>query len=177
AIEVLARGGSFLDAFAALPRFTQEICVEAYQSHLWNAIARELAHALGETTSQRTFEADDLFGPLIFPRAAALTPAFRALPIPMPSPRAQMPECLSEIATGVLEDDGITFAELRIPGLPRPYFGGGDRPFVIEARDFSLSPPVRDEFAGSSPANLAITVAFDLPRGAYATVVLRALGQ
>ncbi|MFM7260613.1 MAG: tRNA pseudouridine(13) synthase TruD, partial [bacterium] len=29
AIEVLARGGSFLDAFAALPRFTQEICVEA----------------------------------------------------------------------------------------------------------------------------------------------------
>jgi len=177
AIEVLARGGSFLDAFAALPRFTQEICVEAYQSHLWNGIARELAHALGEATSQRTFEADDLFGPLIFPRAAALTPAFRALPIPMPSPRAQMPECLTEIAAGVLEDDGITFAELRIPGLQRPWFGGGDRPFAIEARDFSLSSPVRDEYAGNSPANLAITVTFDLPRGAYATVVLRALGQ
>ena len=88
-----------------------------------------------------------------------------------------MPECLSEIASGVLGDEGVTFAELRIPGLARPYFGGGDRPFVIEARGFSLSSPVRDEFAGNSPANLATTVTFDLPRGAYATVVLRALGQ
>jgi len=177
AIEVLARGGSFMDAFTALPRFTQEICVEAYQSHLWNAIVRELADALADTTVQRAFEADDLFGPLIFPRAAALTPAFRALPIPMPSPRAEMPECLAEIASGVLADEEITLGELRIPGLQRPYFGGGDRPFVIEARNFELSAPARDEFAGHSPANIALTVRFDLPRGSYATVVLRALGQ
>ncbi len=190
AIEVLARGGSFKDAFTALPRFTQEICVEAYQSHLWNAIVRELAHALAETTSQRAFEADDLFGTLVFPRAAALTPAFRALPIPMPSPRARMPECLSEIVAGVLADEGteegskegpggapLALGDLRIPGVERPYFGGGDRPFVIEARNFELTAPERDSFAGNSTANLAITTSFDLPRGSYATVVLRALGQ
>ena len=29
----------------------------------------------------------------------------------------------------------------------------------------------------NSPANLACTVRFELPRGSYATVLLRALGQ
>lgn len=177
AIETLARGGSFKDAFAALPKFTQEICVEAYQSHLWNGIARELADALAETVAQRAFEADDAFGPLVFPRVSALTPAFRELAIPMPSPRAQMPECLSEIVDGILADEGVTLGELRIPGLARPWFGGGDRAFIADAREFGLSEPGRDEFAGNSPNNLARTVAFDLPRGSYATVLLRALGQ
>lgn len=177
AIEVLARGGSFLDAFAALPKFTQEICVEAYQSHLWNAITRELAHAISEATAQRAFEAEDLFGPMIFPRAAAITPAFLAFPIPMPSPRAVYHECLSEIVAGVLADEGVALESLRIPGLARPYFGGGDRPFVATARAFRIEPPVPDEFAGGGSANLACTVSFELPRGAYATVLLRALGQ
>lgn len=177
AIETLARGGSFQDAFTALPKFTQEICVEAYQSHLWNAIARELADALAEQTAQSAFEADDNFGPLIFPRSAALTPAFRELPIPVPSPRAIMPECLSEIVAGILADEGVTLETLRIPGLQRPWFGGGDRNFVARARGWAISDPYLDEFAGNSPYNIAVSVRFELPRGSYATVLLRALGQ
>jgi tRNA pseudouridine13 synthase len=177
AIETLARGGNFMDAFAALPKFTQEICIEAYQSHIWNAIARELAHAVSEATAQRAFEADDLFGTMVFPRAAAITPAILAFPIPMPSPRAQYHECLTEIVAGVLEDEGVTLETLRIPGFSRPYFGGGDRAFIATARSFSIGEPVRDEFAGGGPANLACTLSFELPRGSYATVLLRALGQ
>jgi tRNA pseudouridine13 synthase len=177
AIETLARGGNFMDAFAALPKFTQEICIEAYQSHIWNAIARELAHAVSEATAQRAFEAHDLFGTMVFPRAAAITPVFRAFPIPMPSPRAQYHECLAEIVAGVLEDEGVTLETLRIPGFSRPFFGGGDRAFIATARAVSIGEPVRDEFAGNSPANLACTLSFELPRGSYATVLLRALGQ
>ena len=177
AIETLARGGNFMDAFAALPKFTQEICIEAYQSHIWNTIARELAHAVSEATAQRAFEADDLFGMMVFPRAAAITPAFLAFPIPMPSPRAQYHECLSEIVAGALEEEGVTLETLRIPGFARPSFGGGDRAFIATARSMSIGEPVRDEFAGGGPANLACTISFELPRGSYATVLLRALGQ
>jgi tRNA pseudouridine13 synthase len=177
AIETLARGGNFMDAFAALPKFTQEICIEAYQSHIWNTIARELAHAVSEATAQRAFEADDLFGTMVFPRAAAITPAFLAFPIAMPSPRAQYHECLSEIVAGALEEEGVTLETLRIPGFARPYFGGGDRAFIATARSVSIGEPVRDEFAGGGPANLACTISFELPRGSYATVLLRALGQ
>ena len=98
-------------------------------------------------------------------------------PSAMPSPRAQYHECLSEIVEGVLADEGVSLESLRIPGLPRPFFGGGDRPFVAVAREASIGEPVRDEFAGGGPANLACTVSFELPRGSYATVLLRALGQ
>jgi tRNA(Glu) U13 pseudouridine synthase TruD len=41
----------------------------------------------------------------------------------------------------------------------------------------SIAPPEPDEFAGGGPAQLACRVSFELPRGAYATVLLRALGQ
>jgi len=177
AVETLALGGSFRDAFAALPRFTQDICVEAYQSHLWNSIVRELAHAIGETTAQRAYEVEDPFGVLVFPRAAALTPAFRALSVPTPSPKSVFPECLAEIVAGVLGDEGVSLEELRIPGLSRPWFGGGERRFVATAEEWSLSEPRHDEFAGASPNSIACTVRFSLPRGSYATVLLRALGQ
>jgi len=177
AIETLARGGDFKDAFSALPKFTQEICVEAFQSHLWNAIVRELSDAVADSTVQSAFTADDIYGALVFPRATAFTPAFLELGIPLPSPRAIMPECLAEIVAGVLADEGVELGKLRIPGLQRPWFGGGDRPFVARARNFTLSAPMHDEFAGNSPLNLACRASFELPRGAYATVLLRALGQ
>ncbi len=176
-IEVLARGGSFKDAFAALPKFTQEICIEAYQSHLWNSIARELAGALAESTAQRCFEAPDDYGALVFPRAAALTPAFRAMEIPMPSPRAQMPECLSVIAAGVFADAGVTLETMRIPGLSKPFFGGGARPFIAHAHAYAMSEPTHDTFSCGGPNCLSCVVSFELPRGSYATVLLRALGQ
>ena len=93
------------------------------------------------------------------------------------APRAQYHECLSEIVAGALEDEGVTLETLRIPGFARPYFGGGDRAFIATARSVSIGEPVRDEFAGGGPANLACTISFELPRGSYATVLLRALGQ
>jgi tRNA(Glu) U13 pseudouridine synthase TruD len=87
------------------------------------------------------------------------------------------PECLSEIVTGILGDEGITLDKLRIPDMPRPYFGGGERAYIAKAQNCRISPPESDSFAGFSPANLACTLSFELPRGAYATVLLRALGQ
>ena len=52
------------------------------------------------------------------------------------------------------------------------------RPVFCRADAFSGSEPVRDEFAApKSPKRWAARVYFELPRGAYATVLLRALGQ
>ena len=45
AIETLAAGGSFKHAFASLPNLVQTLCIEAYQSHLWNEAARFLARS------------------------------------------------------------------------------------------------------------------------------------
>ena len=70
AVEVLALGGDFREAFAALPYFIQQINVEAYQSYLWNAITSEL---LGRVCpAGALWEAEDPLGLMRFARIRSL---------------------------------------------------------------------------------------------------------
>jgi tRNA(Glu) U13 pseudouridine synthase TruD len=61
-----------------------------------------------------------------------------------------------------------------VPGLRRPDFGEAPRGLFAEAAGFALDPPTADELFAD---RLRRSVRFELPRGAYATVLLRALGQ
>jgi tRNA pseudouridine13 synthase len=177
AIDALAAGADFRDAFLKLPRFTQEIVLDAYQSFLWNAIARRLARAVADETAQGAYEAPDDFGALVSPRASALTPATRALAIPMPGAGVSFDERVAPHAAAAFADEALDPASLDRTDLGGLRFGSAPRAFVAVARDLTISPPEQDEFAGGGRANLAATLAFDLPRGSYATVLLRALGQ
>lgn len=171
AIETLAGGGSMRDAFSALPPFTQQMCVEAYQSLLWNSTARRLSAMI----TPRCVRAGDDFGEMLFPPAGALDESWRALRIPMLAPGVAMHQPWGHAAEGVLGEEGITTDDLAIPGLRRPAFGASQRPFLAAATDFAVGVPEPDEL--SPGTNLwKRTLSFDLPRGAYATVVLRALG-
>lgn len=172
AVEALAAGKQPRDAFAALPHFMQTMCVEAYQSWLWNAVAARLARQ----SSPRCYEADDEFGAMLFPPAAALDGAWRSLRVPMPGEGITLHEPWGAALETVLKDEGLSLGDLRIPGLRRPAFGTAERPLCVRASGFSIFEPVADELS----ANAALwkrTVRFSLPRGAYATVVLRGLGQ
>jgi tRNA pseudouridine13 synthase len=171
AVETLAAGGSFKDAFAALPNLTQVLAVEAYQSWLWNATARRLAESLaGE--SLRT---DDDFGEMVFPAAAAMPPPWTALRVPMLASTTRMEGPWADAAASVLAQEGLSLSDLRVPGLRRPAFGDAPRSLVVIAGSFDVSPCEPDDLGRTG--RLKRTLRFDLPRGAYATVVLRALGQ
>lgn len=207
AIETLASGGEFRDAFAALPYFTQQMCVEAFQSWIWNETVRRLIECLevsvhhtnadprtrGETESASSpgvatatvaersargkslLHADDLFGKLVFAGPGVMPEAWRSLTIPMPARGVELAEPWGAHAVAALSTEGLAMDDLHIPGLRRPFFGKADRPLVVRASRFEMSEPERDE--SSLGKRLKRTVRFELPRGAYATVVLRALGQ
>lgn len=84
AVEVLALGGDFREAFAALPYFIQQINVEAYQSYLWNAIASEL---LGRVCpAGALWEAEDPLGLMRFAAATAIPAALARLDMPLLGP-------------------------------------------------------------------------------------------
>lgn len=176
-IEALAQNKPPRDAFAALPHFTQQICIEAYQSHIWNAAARTLAAQLASASGHpdALIRADDPYGLMLFPHAAAVSPDAEATLMPMPAPSTQPREPWGEALTHALTVEGLTFEDLRIPGLRRPAFGEAERPLFVQPAGFTLSPPEQDELA--RPGRLKVTTEFELPRGAYATVLLRALGQ
>lgn len=172
AIETLASGGPPRDAFASLPHGEQVLCVEAYQSHLWNEVARIMAAALD---APRSIRAADPFGEMIFPPADVLPGAWVDLEIPSLGPEAALVDPWRGAAERVLEAEGVSLPDLRIPGLRRPAFGAAPRALVARATDVALDEARPDEITGRGRLKRELT--FDLPRGSYATVLLRALGQ
>jgi len=166
----------FRDAFAALPYFLQAMCVEAYQSLLWNRVARRLAERIG---GEEVLRARDDFGEMAFPPAHRVEPAWRGQAVPVLGKNTALAEPWGEAARSVLEEEGLAPGDLRIPGLRRPFFGEAPRPMFVVASGFEMAGAAEDERAAGprGAARLQRRLRFDLPRGAYATVVLRALGQ
>ncbi|MCY3024156.1 MAG: tRNA pseudouridine(13) synthase TruD [Planctomycetota bacterium] len=176
AIERLSfSGGDFRAAFCALPYLLQQMSVYAYQSFLWNAIARRLV-ALRCAPLGKVIAADDPFGEMLFPAAEAIPAELADVQVPLLSRKTELREPWKAAAEDVLKAEGIETAALQIPGVRRPFFGEEPRALFFAAADFQTTPPQPDETA-KEKARLKRTVAFSLPRGSYATVVLRALGQ
>lgn len=179
-IEVLAGGGDFREAFAAIPYFTQQMCVEAYQSHLWNATALRLARRIVRMDQEREgllLKSTGQFGEMHFPAAETVKAAWREIDLPLLAWQTELAEPWDESAADVLHEEGIALGDLRIPGLRRPFFGEASRALFARATGFRLSAPEPDELVPAARGRVKRTLSFDLPRGAYATVVLRALGQ
>lgn len=174
-VERLAAGGSLLEGFAALPHFDQVMAIESYQSYLWNATARRLAEEIAAESGGVVVRAEGDFGAMVFPSAASLGDRWRTLQVPMLAAGSELKGEWAGAARAALEEEGIRVEQLRVEGLRRPAFGEAWRPLAVAAERFELGGPEADEFGGAQ--RRARTARFELPRGAYATVVLRALGQ
>lgn len=197
AIEHLVRQpGDFRGAFTQLPQFQQQICVEAFQSLLWNQTARDIIETLAErhaasvsgqlptpdrprikpvTPASLVIRTPDEHGDLVFPTPPLIDDDWRELELPLLGPSSALHAPWKEAAQRVLATHNISISDLRIPGLSRPFFGEAPRRLFTQAEDLSISPPQPDEL--SSPKRTKVTVRFALTRGSYATVLLRALGQ
>ena len=157
AVEVLANGGDARAAFATLPHFTQQMCVESYQSWLWNLVAAEIVGA----------EATRAWVPR---QPHVIDPLMGGLMVRMPGPDSVYEGRAADCVRRVLEAEGISLAELRVPGLRRPAFGSPERPLVTGAMRLDVRGPERD-----GEGKHRLTMAFALARGAYATVLLGAI--
>lgn len=146
-VEVLARGGGFREAFEALPHLTKQMCVESYQSHLWNRIVERVVAVSG---------ARELEG----------------ASIDLPGPDAKYSEGVATIAREVMESEGLSLEKLRIPGVRRPSFGSPARPVTVRVESIEVSPPEPD---GAN--RWSVRLGFELPRGSYATVLIRSLAE
>ena len=164
--------GDFRAGFLALPLLLRQMAIEAYQSFLWNETVRRFVRDLCPPPFS-TAPSD--WGDLVFPETSRVGEEMRSLAVPLPSPQTKLADPWGAAAEGMLADEGIALEELRIPGIRSPYFGEIPRRLYAEASGFSLGPPEPDGTA--APARrLLRRLRFTLPRGAYATVLLAALG-
>lgn len=176
AVEYLSRfPGDLLGAFSRLPYLFQQLCVDAYQSLLWNRVAADLVRQqCGPEELQMVVV--DKHCKLVFPDASAVSSELADLDLPVLGHRSSLHAPWDTAAQDVLAAEGISTDQLVIPGLRRPAFREVLRPLFVAARSFHMGNPQPDELIEGA-RRFKRTVSFALRRGAYATVVLRALGQ
>jgi tRNA pseudouridine13 synthase len=93
------------------------------------------------------------------------------LPVPGHDTECADPR-VGRILAEVLEEEGIGLADLRVRQMHGIHVGGVERPAIVVPVDFSVSAPEPDD---QYPGRLKTVLRFFLPRGSYATLLIKRL--
>ena len=96
---------------------------------------------------------------------------WESLTLPLPSARLKLEPGAAwlPVVEGVLRDEGLTLATLRIKGMQKPFFAKGDRPGCVRPANLAYESGLDDLNAGK----WKLTLKFDMPRGSYATMLVK----
>jgi tRNA pseudouridine13 synthase len=162
------------DFRGALQRLRPELrglYLSAYQSHLWN---RMLA-----TWLEERLPAEQLTGvplklgvvPMQLRLSAAEREQYAALHLPLPSAKAALSadETGRALLARVLADEGLSAEQFKLKGMREMFFSRGERAALcLPAHVNGKAEP--DDL---HPGRLKMTLKFDLPRGSYATLIVK----
>jgi tRNA pseudouridine13 synthase len=170
---LIQRPTDFRGACALLRPELQGLYLSAWQSHLWN---RMLVRWLSERIpSDRLTSIRLRTGEVVMPRSipADSRPVWDSLLLPLPSARLKLdPEAAwAGVVQAVMAEEGIPLEQMRIKGLRKPFFSKGDRLAKITIGNLSWS--VADDELNSGQRKLELR--FELPRGCYATMLVKRL--
>jgi tRNA pseudouridine13 synthase len=161
----------FKGAVARLRPELQGLYLSAYQSYLWNKmLATWLTNTLGPANLTGVeLKLGRVPAPLRVPDEQRAT--WEALALPLPSARVK-PEPGAPwlpIVEGVLKAEGLTLPELKVKGMQKPFFSKGDRPACVRPENLSHASEPDELNQGRSK----LVLRFDLPRGSYATMLVK----
>jgi len=153
----------------------QGLYLSAYQSHLWN---RMLAQWIRQhCRPEQVFVVQLRLGE--FPMVRGLDEAQQAqlasLYLPLPSARLKIEESdpRATIIDAVLAEEGFKLGDLKLRGLRKPFFSKGERAALCLPKDLAFSASADEHNAKRQK----VVLAFELPRGSYATLVVKRIMQ
>lgn len=162
----------FRRAFALLPVDLRSLYLAAYQSDLWNRclsawLKQQIpAEMLGDV------QLDAVRLPIPHELPADLPADFFTQTLPLPSARLHLEDTpLAALYDDVLSAEGIALRELRVKYPRDSFFSKGDRQAMLRLKP-ETSLIGDDELY---PGRKKLTLQFSLPRGAYATMVVKRL--
>jgi tRNA pseudouridine13 synthase len=91
--------------------------------------------------------------------------------LPLPASRTQLPAegPIRDLALSVVAEMGLAWEDLRVKGLKDVFFSKGERAAVFLPTE-TAHDVAADELY---PGRMKVTLRFDLPKGAYATLVVK----
>ena len=165
--------GDFRGAILRTEPRWRALQVFAYQSWLWNEGAKAyLKDVVGIT---RLVPVRYQVGVLLFPREldSATADLLHGRTFPLLAPDSTFDdERVKRAAMSVMKRDDMTLASLRVPNTPEIHFDHEERPLIVHPGRLTVGAPQRDEL---NPGRFRVNVAFTLPPGAYATLVVKRL--
>ena len=147
--------------------------VFAYQSWLWNeGVKQYLRDVVGiARLASIRYQA----GTLLFPRELDSGQARglkdRTFPLLAPATKFEDP-AVEKAALSVLGREDMGLADLAVPGTPEIHFEPEERPLLVQPGRLALGEAKPDEV---NRGRFRVNVAFTLPPGAYATLVVKRL--
>ncbi len=168
--------GDWVRAFLQIDAAYRAMLLFTYQSYLWNEGVRRYLQLL--------LPREDLFplryqaGTLLFHRNASqeVLRTLREATFPLLAPDSTFQdEKVEEAVRWVLGREKLELKDLRIAESPKLlFFKHEERPVLVFPHKLVLGRPQRDELNRQDEA-LKVNVAFTLPPGAYATLVVKRL--
>ncbi len=163
----------FLGAFLRTEPRWRALQVFAYQSWLWNeGVKQYLRDVVGISHLVAIrYQA----GSLLFPRSldGEQSRLLRDKTFPLLAPGSTFADPkVRKAALSVLEREDMTLDSLRVPGAPQIHFDHEERPLLVHPGKLVVGEAREDEM---NRGRLRVNVAFTLPPGAYATLVVKRL--
>jgi len=165
--------GDHLGAFLRTEPRWRALQVFAYQSWLWNEGVKQYLRAVVGVS--RLLSVRYQAGTLLFPRELDVRTAReierRTFPLLAPGSRFEDPR-VERAALSVLEREGQSLADLRVKDAPQIHFDPEERELFVFPGKLVVGESRPDEM---NRGRQKVNVAFTLPPGAYATLVVKRL--
>ncbi len=165
---------NFLNAFLQIEANYRALMLFEYQSYLWNEGARRLL--------QLVFPREHLFpmpyqaGTLLHHTEASgeIAAYLRDRTFPLLAPNSSFKDAkVEEAVKWVLGKEKLTLEQMRIEAAPKLlYFRHEERPLLVHPGKLVIGKPRPDEI---NRGYLKVNIAFTLPPGSYATLVVKRL--
>ena len=162
------RPGAFGHAFELIDQDLKILYVSAYQSYIWNRTLGAMLRRLPEW-----FEVDYVAGRHVFYDSLTRKDHDRLaeLTIPLMTPSQKFEGEIGEHVTRILKEDKVEPRHFRLKKLGKTFFGKGQRAAIIAPGRFKSKADNDDINKGKKK----LTLSFDLPKGSYATVMVKRL--
>lgn len=160
--------GAFAQAFDRITPSLRTMFVAAYQSLLFNLTLARMVRESGVAV----FEFHNRGGDI--PMHAAALDAWRELELPLVGGSTKLEEFpqAAPHVQAVLDAEGVTLDQLRLPGLERTRFKAARRKALMFPDQLEVGPTQADDL---NEDRSKVAVSFTLPRGSFATIVARRL--